>query len=152
MCVIVVVIVIEAVASNRKSKKTKEDRCLNGCEKPGKLSSKRGKKKSASCFYIFFHLFALDADVCAVPLCICLCARIKQTNRRVSSTSLYICMSLDYLHISFHSLAPFFFFFFFFETSTCTYRNTHVVSQTSTEYVIKFFLFPLFYFQSRTTT
>lgn len=123
MCVIVVVIVIEAVASNRESKKTKEDRCFNGCEKPGKLSSKRGKKRVRVVSIYFFHLFALDADVCAVPLCICLCARIKQTNRRVSSTSLYICMSLDYLHISFHSLAPFF-FFFFFETYTCTYRST----------------------------
>ncbi len=97
-CVIVVVlvVVIEVVASNRKSKK--KDGWMDGCEKPGKLSNKSGRERErVELFLYFFHLFALHADVCAVPLCIYLCARIKQTNRRVSSTSLYIYMCVSRL-------------------------------------------------------
>jgi hypothetical protein len=90
------------VASNRKSKKK------DGCEKAGKLSSKRGRE-NVRVVSIFFHLFAFDADVCVVPLCICVCARIKQTNRRVSSTSLYICMYVSRLLAHF-SLPSFFSF------------------------------------------
>ncbi len=103
VCVIVVVIVIEAVASNRKSKEKDGwmDGWMDGCEKPGKLSSKR--ERESELFLYFFHLFALDADVCALLLRRCLCARIKQTDRRGTSTSLYIRMSLDYSHI-FHYL------------------------------------------------
>lgn len=58
------VVVIEIVASNRKSKK--EGR-MNECEKADKLSNMKERERVVS---IFFHLFAFDADVCAVPLCI----------------------------------------------------------------------------------
>ena len=132
MCVIVVVVVIKVVASNRKSKKK------DGCEKASKLSSNRGRERMCELFLYFFHLFALDADVYVVLLCIYVCARIKQTNRRVSSTSLYICMSLDYLHI-FHCLVSFLFF-----KRTQILIRVHVVCPTSVEYSIKFSFFYFF--------
>ena len=55
---------------------------MDECEKTDKLSSARGRERE-SYFYIFFHLFALNADVCAVLLYIreYARARIQQTNR-----------------------------------------------------------------------
>lgn len=81
------VAVVRIVACNRASKKS------DGCEKADKRSSKREREREL--FLYFFHLFALDADVCAAPLCIRVYARTNQAGKSTCQQHiiLYMCLS-----------------------------------------------------------
>jgi len=59
---LVLVVIIGVLTSNRKSK-TKD-----GCKK-GRQSIEKKRKRQSKLFLYFFHLFALNVDVCIVFLC-----------------------------------------------------------------------------------
>jgi hypothetical protein len=75
----VLVVIIGVLTFNRKSK-TKNG-WMDGCKKAGKVSRKKGKRHN-ELFLYFFHLFALNVDVCIVLLCMCVNKADKSTNKQ----------------------------------------------------------------------
>ena len=63
-----VVVIVEVLTSNRKS--IMKDRCKKA-DKVLRKKNERESERVSELFLYFFHIFALDVDVCIVLLCMC---------------------------------------------------------------------------------